>query len=103
MERKLIIEQSSRIDLNKAFETGCISKYKWIKPETIQVGKLKDGRDVIAAENTKGEQIRFFSDFSVLNTNTKVQAKWECTIKDPNVLGKIAVKSLTPTDVINKY
>ena len=55
MKKKIILEQSSRIDLNKAFEAGCISKYEWIKPESIKVDRLTDGRDVIAAKNLKGD------------------------------------------------
>ena len=103
MKKKLILEQSSRIDLKKAVEVGCISKYKWIKPDTIIVDRLNDGRDVIAAENLKGEPIRFFNDFSVINNVTKVQGRWECVIPDETLIGKAKMKPLTPTDIINKY
>lgn len=103
MKKKLVLEQSSRVDLKKALEKGCISKYNWIKPGSARFERLTDGRDVIAAENTKGEPIRFFSDFSVMNNVTKQQGRWECVIPDETLLGKAAVKPLTPTDIINKY
>lgn len=103
MKKKIILEQSSRIDLNKAFEAGCISKYEWIKPESIKVDRLNDGRDVIAAKNLKGENILFFNDFSVMNYDTKARAKWECVIPDKTLIGKAKIKPLTPSDIINKY
>jgi hypothetical protein len=103
MKNKLILEQSSRIDLKKAIDTKCIAKYTWIKPDSVKLGRLKDGRDVIAANNTKGEPILFFNDFSVLNTTTKAQAKWECEIPDETLVGTITVKPISPSDIINKY
>lgn len=103
MKKKLILEQSSRIDLQKAFDAKCIAKYTWIKPDSVRLARLNDGRDVIAANNTKGEPIRFFNDFSVLNTKTKAQAKWECVIPDETVIGTATTKPLKPSDIINKY
>ena len=103
MKKKIILEQSSRIDLNTAFEAGCISKYEWIKPESIKVDRLTDGRDVIAAKNLKGANILFFNDFSVMNYDTKAQARWECVIPDKTLIGKAKIKPLTPSDIINKY
>jgi hypothetical protein len=103
MKKKIILEQSSRIDLNKAVKSNCISVYKWIKPDSIRVDRLNDGRDVIAAKNLKDEDILFFNDFSVINYKTKAQAKWECVISDETFIGKAKMKPLTPSDIINKY
>ena len=103
MKRNLILEQSSRIDLKKALDSGCFATYKWIKPESIQLARLTDGRDVITAENIDGHPIGFFNDFSVINNKTKKQAKWFCELKDETLLGKAKMTPLTPTDIINKY
>jgi hypothetical protein len=103
MEKKLVLEQSSRIDLKKALDTGCFSKYNWIKPGSAKPERLTDGRDVIAAENTKGDTILFFSDFSVMNNRTKQQGRWECVIPDETLIGTITVKPISPSDIINKY
>lgn len=103
MKKKIILEQSSRIDLNKAVKSNCISVYKWIKPDSIKVDRLNDGRDVIRAKNLKDEDILFFNDFSVINYQTNAKARWECVIPDETLIGKAKMKPLTPSDIINKY
>jgi|694.fasta_scaffold140761_2 hypothetical protein len=104
----MIIEEqvTTRIDLQKAKDKKCFSKYNWLNKDSIELTSMSDtGRPVITALNNNGEKILFFNDFTAMNTVTKKTGKWDCPelMTDETVLADVTKLPQSPVDILKKY